>query len=305
MTIRPSRIVEQMRGIPLFVGKGSSTCSVCGRPLTAHESVVRGIGPVCVRKHYGPGPHPSGSPQSVHAGRRGKRKSLEELSRARPISIKHAGTGIEHSHIADFGKEGKALVKTSTFGSADSELMAYEFSKSIGWGIVPETIKTGRETTMQRWVEGQTAMEVISRRWPTRKPGEKEPIPSGPGFGEKASRIIIMDTLLQNTDRHLSNILIDEKGKQWAIDNNMAFMPSHPEGQLSYRHYGPMKRFGLRLPRADVLEAAKDVRRWFRAPAYHKYLAKLESTHGKKVSRQFELNVADLAIWSRRAKVMK
>jgi len=66
-----------------------------------------------------------------------------------------------------------------------------------------------------------------------------------------------------------------------------------------------MPRFGLRVANAGLLDAAKDVRRWFKTSAYYDYVAKLKRTHGKAVARQFGLNVADLVDWSRKAKVVE
>jgi len=132
--------------------------------------------------------------------------------------------GVNESVILVFADGAKGIFKESSmaYGSADSEVLAHQFSESIGWDIVPETIRYEFEHehvlgekagSLQMWVDD--AVSGVHAM--------------GEGSSEERflaeERIAVMDAIFQNEDRNSGNLIYDEKGKgrPWAIDNGGAF----------------------------------------------------------------------------------
>lgn len=211
-------------------------------------------------------------------------------------------SGTNPNYLVEFEDGSRAIHKINQVtGTAEAEALAYEFSKSIGWDIVPETMmpEGTKDVTRQRWVEGETAFEVEEAYYET---GE------GGGFLRKDPKMLAMDALLGNHDRHLGNILIDKNGKQWAVDNGQAFGAHWGEEGRKHYNYGSTKGWtkgkGVAPGAVGSIDAAKDIAKWFKTPEYTAYVEQVEETLGPGVARQFSLNVADMVDWSRKAKVV-
>ena len=98
--------------------------------------------------------------------------------------------------------------------TALKEVIAYRMSEWMGLHIVPETIPYEWEDTagsLQRFVEGKVGSEVY-------REGRH------PSF-QYSQRLGLLDLILNNNDRWHSNVIIEDSGRIWAIDNGGILQP--------------------------------------------------------------------------------
>jgi len=104
--------------------------------------------------------------------------------------------------------------------SGISEAAAYELARLLDLSFVPPTVRRiidNREGTLQLWIEHATTARDHMER------GEKPP--NADWWRGITQTLAIFDNLLFNTDRHVGNLLIDERWNVWFIDHTRAFQP--------------------------------------------------------------------------------
>lgn len=131
--------------------------------------------------------------------------------------------------------EDKVRAGVPVGGQTIREVLSYDIADTIGYDFVPET--TYRKTdpdansdpgSIQRWVhDAKTLAEHVPYGT------AKQAAAFMRGSEHYATQMVAFDYLMGNTDRHDGNILIDEDGKMWAIDNGLCFSNSDED----YRNY--------------------------------------------------------------------
>lgn len=117
-------------------------------------------------------------------------------------------------------------VEVSNF--PEHEVAAYKLSEFMGWNIVPETklIKyNGSTASAQKWVNGRISTAIVPELYVKDRPNWKKTMAhflSTLDF-EDCARIVLMDLITNNTDRHGRNFMRSPGGKVWAIDNSLMF----------------------------------------------------------------------------------
>ncbi|HUS62441.1 MAG TPA: SCO1664 family protein [Acidimicrobiales bacterium] len=101
------------------------------------------------------------------------------------------------------------------------EAAAYELSRALRWGLVPETIVRddglpyGRGS-LQRFVDADFSQHYFTLL-------EREE------HAEALRQMAVFDLLANNADRKGGHVLVDRDGHLWGIDNGLSF---HPELKL-------------------------------------------------------------------------
>ena len=144
--------------------------------------------------------------------------------------------------------------------SSKREVMAFEISEKLGLNIIPPTfytkrtvpsltddwssidiVDTEKEGSEQSFVEGETWMEYCL------KSGEEKVRETlkDDTVQKNLSMLAITDYLIGNSDRHMSNFMINDKKEITGIDNGCSFAPN---GKTNIRGEGEFRS----LP-ADIL----------------------------------------------------
>lgn len=169
-----------------------------------------------------------GSGNFDHAGIPGHQGgSASSFSSATLGEISHAEKlpgGITDGNILSYKEDGRAAWKeiVSAGGAHDgnSEVAAYKLNQLLGGDEVPETVFAeyeGKAGTSQSFVEGATlgaeatAKDIL----------DVDPL--------SIDRIVALDIIIGNTDRHPGNFLLKD-GKVVAIDNGHASWEVHRKG---------------------------------------------------------------------------
>jgi hypothetical protein len=167
-----------------------------------------------------------GAAMSIHSGKDAKFRQAIAKNNIIPLDEFHT-EGVTPSYLAELEGYGKVIVKSIDSGNEypedgmQAEVDVYDISEELGWDAVPPTdIITDSEgffkSTVQGWVKDDPYviadleknsnyenLDIIDHR--------------------SYSRIVLLDMLTGNADRHDRNIVVDTNGKCWAIDNNRAF----------------------------------------------------------------------------------
>lgn len=92
--------------------------------------------------------------------------------------------------------------------SGHSEVAAYKLSELLGLGVVPPTVyynHKGKMGTLQKFIKnGRTGQD------------------DGVANEEDGRKIVMLDVIIGNGDRHNGNFVVDSTGKTWAIDHGHA-----------------------------------------------------------------------------------
>ena len=115
----------------------------------------------------------------------------------------------------------KAIGRRWEFGFQDSyktEIAAYEIDKMLGLGMVPATVERvidNRRGSLQLWVDVLMSEEerLKSRTTP----------PDALAWSRMTTDYALFDNLIDNTDRHLNNLLITSEWKIALIDHSRSF----------------------------------------------------------------------------------
>jgi len=177
-------------------------------------------------------------------------------------------------------------------GWYESEIVAYQIDKSLGWGLVPETIETtleGKVGSEQRWIEGgSSGMELEFDKGPDALRSDLR------GVAMDYIRMTCLDDFISNPDRHNGNYLLDKSGKLWAIDNGASYIADKNEPFINQifspydnaymRRTGYISRdTGLSTGQVRVMRrsAYKEIVAWTRTDAYLDVVDKM-SPHARK-----------------------
>lgn len=179
-------------------------------------------------KHLGPGQHPSGTPQAVHAGDEstsirviapGARSRLAELKVIERRSIGHPSTNDPSANVAEWVRleDGTVAVEkmVGLFAEARNEIMAYELGQVLGVNV-PETVRLpdNEKHIRQRWAEGELGQMVLYRTDPDRVIDH---------YLHPA--VAALDFITNQKDRHDYNYLVQSDGSIVLIDNGNTLHP--------------------------------------------------------------------------------
>ena len=253
-----------------------------------------------------------GSGHWGHKGRKGKRGGSAPRRGAKlgssPVSsvVSRMGKGqigANESILISFEDGSEAIFKPNDeemeYGSANSEVLAYELSQDLGWDIVPETVPYEFEEksgSLQRWVPNSRTWQETGKSW------------EDTSDTKRFAQMKVLDALLGNTDRHPGNVLEDKSGKVWAIDNGGAFGQKWKQETGRYISYTKssvrnlMKAANIDFsPELKGLckETCRDLGVWREAQGKRKvqYRDKVHGTFGPDASRAFGVNLDELVEW--------
>ncbi len=115
----------------------------------------------------------------------------------------------------------KAVGRRWEFGFQDSyktEIAAYEIDKMLGLGMVPATVERvidNRRGSLQLWVDVLMSEE--------KRLESRTPPPDALAWSRMTTDYALFDNLIDNTDRHLNNLLITSEWKIALIDHSRSF----------------------------------------------------------------------------------
>lgn len=127
------------------------------------------------------------------------------------------GGGVTDSLLLELKGDGRGVWKANQLANnADAEVLADRLDDVLGLDVVPKTVllptDEGEVGSCQRFVEGaRTAMELYDE-------GKEAEIFE---HRDEIERMVLLDYLTGNIDRHYGNVVFDRDGKLWAIDNGM------------------------------------------------------------------------------------
>jgi hypothetical protein len=135
----------------------------------------------------------------------------------KPMRIKVEGG--REAAFKPTGREEQARLGIRAGESAGREWLAFQIDRALKLDIVPHTTLRDEAEhgvgSVQEWRSGKPAARLAP-------------------YAEKADPVqleslALLDVLMQNTDRHANNFLIDEAngGKVWAIDNSLVLSTEH------------------------------------------------------------------------------
>ena len=250
--MKKGEVIEHVLG-----GKGSGNWGHAGRPGEVGGSVGRSVamslktGPDCEERK-----------------KRGKSGfGSSQIKSATPLDP--YDKGVNDSVILEFADGSKGIFKSEDMehGSAEGEILAYELSEALGWGIVPETIEFtagGKRGSLQKWVDD--AEVAIDYKGPKLIYNGKSRMitTTNPNILRDYDRMQTLDNFLDNNDRHGGNWLVG-KDRLWAIDNGGSFGITFG-GKKSYQgsYYDPLKKI-------SHSDAFKELQSWAGTPAFAEF----------------------------------
>jgi hypothetical protein len=125
----------------------------------------------------------------------------------------------------------------SKMEQTDAEELAAITAAALGVRA-PAIARTGDEEIYMELMPG----EIGEARWPYRSSP-----PKGVVIGQQGVRMGLLDTLIENTDRHGGNYLVDQDDNLYAIDHGLAFSKTYgrePDGRVVRRPVGPINATG-------------------------------------------------------------
>ncbi len=152
---------------------------------------------------------------------------IKEIGRGitKPLKVTLELDGvIRHAVFKDidrFEPGAHAVGQRWEFGFQDSyktEIAAYEIDKLLGLGMVPATVERvvdGKRGSLQLWVD--VLMSEADRLTDRVTP------PNPLGWSRMTSDYVLFDNLIDNTDRHLNNLLITNAWEIALIDHSRSF----------------------------------------------------------------------------------
>jgi len=176
---------------------------------------------------------------------------------------KYLGGGVCDSQIVEYQDDGRGVWKGLEDSSGDHqgwhEVAAYELSEALGLHVVPKTVYAKNELrepgTAQEFLEGATLGRY---RHATAEDADR------------AERILVLDYVIRNGDRHGGNYLWDQAGHLTAIDHGHArFNRVQAENIVPYNDFVNLKlanamggtlrpkiygRTQIRIPLSDAIQ---------------------------------------------------
>lgn len=134
----------------------------------------------------------------------------------------------------------------------------------LGFNVVPETLHVrhdGREGSLQEYKEGFQARDLVPGVFDKSLPDWKFRVAKL--FNQlnldAMKRIIVLDLICNNTDRHGRNVIVDTHGKWvWAIDNDLSFGPYFKGYRNVFHKYIYLRTFDLPHDVKAVLKGIKE-----------------------------------------------
>lgn len=177
---------------------------------------------------------------------------VEALQSGTIVHLKPIGSGITNPYKAEIefaDQRFHAVWKpippggTPVNESFDAEVAAYRLSRELGVNMVPPTVKRkiGRRSgSLQLWVTGHQSGEALYKQHRAQilKP-------------EQLELMRFFDALVDNTDRHANNFLVDETGNIVLIDHSRS---------MNYDNWGPQRKGPMPVTfRADVVNRLRSL----------------------------------------------
>lgn len=146
------------------------------------------------------------------------------------------------AHIVDFGGGERAIVKRVPFATDKARgvrkqtlpergVSVYRLDRDVlRFGLVPETVLfswKGQRASAQKFVSGKAPSTLVPDLFNKEKPGWKGRMTE---FFRLVSlddmaKGVVLDLIVNNGDRHGKNVLVQDDGKVWFIDNDLTFNP--------------------------------------------------------------------------------
>ena len=163
---------------------------------------------------------------------------LTETGRVRPVA-----EGNDGARQVEFSHGIKALLKPALFGTEGAhgiaecsryrrEAAVYQYDRQLlGWGVVPPTTLTvwkNRPASIMAWVPGVPARVLAPKLFesgvtPADRAGQAALLAAKVNT-DALRKVVLLDLLVNNTDRHGRNVLFDTVGNRvWAIDHGQCF----------------------------------------------------------------------------------
>lgn len=199
---------------------------------------------------------------------------FKETLESQSAPLESVGIGKFDAKLATFPNGVKAIVKAQVFDNSpfrgiprdtmhEREVMAYRFDKDVlGYNIVPETYMTRigvKKASTQEFVNGLVPAEIVPKVFDKSLPDWKERIAKLASLvpQKEVEKMIIMDMVIGNRDRHARNALFNlDIGKAWAIDNGASFGSNFSLYRNVFHKYFYLKRF---KPSDETLKALANV----------------------------------------------
>jgi len=169
-------------------------------------------------------------------------KFAETVNSEQPSKVSSIQEGKFDAQLAVYANGEKGILKTRPFandffrGIPKQELPRREVATYLldahvlDFGVVPETVLTkykGREASVQKWVvTGMQPRDVVPGLFDKKQSDWKQKLAK---FFFRSNlddlqKIVLLDLVVNNVDRHGRNILADPTQKKvWAIDNGLSF----------------------------------------------------------------------------------
>ena len=171
-------------------------------------------------------------------------------------TLKPMGSGKFGAQLATYKGGVKGILKLQPFTTEKyrgvserlfpvHEVAAYRLDKEIlGFDVVPETVLTelgGRVASVQEFKQtGHLPRELVPGIFNRDLPEWKEKIAKlfSRANLDDMLRIVVLDLVINNADRHGRNILIDPiQERVWAIDNGLAFGSAYVKYRCIFHKY--------------------------------------------------------------------
>ena len=191
-----------------------------------------------------------------------------------PATAKSMGMGKFGAQVVTFQNGVQGILKVKPFatdayrGIPKQEMPAREYAAYIldrdvlDFGVVPETLLMkwrGREASIQEFVHsGRLPREMVPGLFDRSQPDWKQRIAKlfMQVNLDDMLKVLILDLVVNNTDRHGKNVLVDRmRHKVWAIDNGLSFGRYYKHYRSIFHKYLMFSRF--RLPEWAVKKLAR------------------------------------------------
>ena len=210
--------------------------------------------------------------RQARAREQGKVQSTITSQKFNTINHRYS-RGVTASIVIQIEDDGKAIMKkkeivymSSVDGMDDSiqnEVMAYQLAERLDYeGVVPFTValelqedkgvggwdewREGEIVSVQQWVENTDTLNNWAQHG-----ARTLPEVNAEDFGQ----VFLLDVITGNQDRHANNIIIDDDGEFYAIDNNRAFAAfGHPRNYSDqydrmWGHWRDLRQYQPNVPR--------------------------------------------------------
>jgi len=186
----------------------------------------------------------------------GSASAFSAASQGAISHVKKLPGGVTKGYILSYTEDGRAAWKElRAAGDAhdgNSEVAAYKLNQLLGGNEVPETVFAeyrGRSGTSQTFVEGATlGVEATAKTIQ-----DTDPL--------SIDRIVALDIIISNSDRHPGNFLIKD-GNVIAIDNGHASWGRYREGSTILQRHALVQAIAEEDPTRNVDVMYESTDKW-------------------------------------------